>query len=148
MICSMHVCPCCAISVTRWTSRSWRPAWATWWETSAPGSTMETRPLLMPSLPSESHKMSFIKEKWSPKLQRFVHQVRRAGRGNAGCSGKVDQGGRWHQALLSSGWRRLSGGSHLLMQTTLVGVNWWYCLKLLHIEDFQDTIENVWLLFN
>ena len=126
----MQVCPKCATSVTRWTSRSWRQAWATWWETSALGSTTETRALLMPSLKSEKSPLfsdvidqRLTKEKTI--ITMFV-QVRWAGRCHAECSGEVDQGGRWHQALLSSCWWRLSGGSNLLMQkNTLVGVNYY-----------------------
>ena len=50
----------------RWTSRSLWRAWATWWGTSAPGRTKETRTLLTTSSPSEPssffryHPMVFI----------------------------------------------------------------------------------------
>ena len=94
------------------------------------------------------HHSEKIGTKKSPKSQRFV-QVRGAGWGNTGCSGEAHQGGRRHQALLSSCWRRLSGFSHLLMQTnkTLLftddivwSASYW---RLVH-----DTIEHVLLLFN
>ena len=128
----------CNFFARRWTSRSLRRAWGTWWETSALGSTMERRALLMPFLPSEKKSSSFAyfihelffyqrlagkrkvmscfcKLKWFPCLQ-----VRIAGWQNQGCSGEAHWCGSWHQALLSSCRGRLWAGPLLLKTSMLV----------------------------